>query len=119
MSIERVLANAQIVLGDEVIRGAVRFRNGTIDDISTGGALPAGADDLEGAYLLPGMVDLHTDEMERHMIPRSGVQWPLPVGAILAPRPPDSRCRNHHRVRFRSRSEHISKTTIGRCCCSP
>ena len=84
MSIERVLANAQIVLGDEVIRGGVRFRDGTIDDISTGGAVPAGADDLEGAYLLPGMVDLHTDEMERHMIPRSGVQWPLPVGAILA-----------------------------------
>ena len=43
----------------------------------------AGAVDLEGDYLVPGLVELHTDNMEKHFAPRPGVQWPS-VSAVMA-----------------------------------
>src|SRR5690606_34622564 len=58
--------------------------DGTIVEISGGTSVPAGAIDLAGDYLLPGLIEMHTDHMEKHMVPRPGVHWPSPVGAALA-----------------------------------
>lgn len=73
---ELVLANARVVTPDAVFPGAVRARDGVIVDISEGASVPAGALDLEGDYLIPGLVELHTDNLERHLHPRPGVDWP-------------------------------------------
>ncbi len=32
--------------------------------------------DLDGDYLIPGVVDLHTDNLERQVQPRSNARWP-------------------------------------------
>ena len=40
--------------------------------------------DLEGDYLLPGLIEMHTDNLERHLLPRPGVHWPSALGAALA-----------------------------------
>jgi alpha-D-ribose 1-methylphosphonate 5-triphosphate diphosphatase len=80
---ETILANAEIVLPDGVLRGAVTILNGNIASIEEGGAIPPGAVDLEGDTLIPGLVELHTDNVEKHMVPRPGVVWPAPVAAIL------------------------------------
>jgi alpha-D-ribose 1-methylphosphonate 5-triphosphate diphosphatase len=81
MSQEAVLSNASVVLGQEIRHGAVLIRDGLIADVSSGPG-PAG-EDLDGDYLLPGVVELHTDHLEYHFRPRPGVQWdPLP--AVLA-----------------------------------
>jgi alpha-D-ribose 1-methylphosphonate 5-triphosphate diphosphatase len=78
---ETVLGNARIVLAEEVARGRVLIRDGLIADISPGTA--TAGEDLDGDYLLPGVVELHTDHLEYHFLPRPGVQWdPLP--AVLA-----------------------------------
>jgi len=81
MSREIVLSNARIVLDDEVRHGSVLIRDGLVADI---GSDPRAAGlDLDGDHLLPGVVELHTDHLERHFAPRPGVQWdPLP--AVLA-----------------------------------
>lgn len=84
MTFALVLANARIVLRDEIVHGALAVAGGKIADISTGGAVPAGAEDLGGDYLLPGLIEMHTDHLEKHMVPRPGVHWPFPVGAALA-----------------------------------
>jgi alpha-D-ribose 1-methylphosphonate 5-triphosphate diphosphatase len=77
MSRETVLSNARIVLDEEVRPGSVLIRDGLIADISSDQS--AGVD-LDGDYLLPGLVELHTDHLERHFTPRTGVQWdPLPA----------------------------------------
>jgi alpha-D-ribose 1-methylphosphonate 5-triphosphate diphosphatase len=78
MSRETVLSNARIVLDDEVRLGSVLIRDGLIADI---GSDPRTAGlDLGGDHLLPGLVELHTDHLERHFVPRPGVQWdPLPA----------------------------------------
>jgi alpha-D-ribose 1-methylphosphonate 5-triphosphate diphosphatase len=80
---ELVLANAKLVLADEVIEGSLRAADGRIEAVDAGAlSLPA-AIDCEGDYLLPGLVDLHTDNVEKHVLPRPGVRW-LALSAILA-----------------------------------
>lgn len=76
MTSELVLANAQLVLPNAVIRGSVVVRDGMIFDIAEGATIPAGATDCHGAYLAPGLIELHTDNLERHMQPRPKVDWP-------------------------------------------
>jgi alpha-D-ribose 1-methylphosphonate 5-triphosphate diphosphatase len=80
---EACLANARLVLEDRVVTGAVHLEGEWIVGITEGDAVPAGAQDMGGDYLLPGLVELHTDNLERHMQPRPGVDLPHNT-AILA-----------------------------------
>src|SRR5262245_45903648 len=82
MTKESVLGNARIVTAKEVIEGAVLLRDGMIADITRGAVASIDAD-LDGAHLMPGLVELHTDHLESHYRPRPGVAWPA-VGALLA-----------------------------------
>ncbi|MEH6830293.1 MAG: alpha-D-ribose 1-methylphosphonate 5-triphosphate diphosphatase [Sulfitobacter sp.] len=83
MTAETTFANARLILNDEVITGSVVIADGVIADIATGTSVPAGAIDMEGDYLSPGLVELHTDNVERHLEPRPKVSWPFRA-AILA-----------------------------------
>ena len=86
MKREMIVKNARIVLEDEVVRGHVHVRDGLIADISEGDlpdALESVAHDLEGDYLLPGFVELHTDHVEGHYAPRPKVRW-HPMVAVMA-----------------------------------
>ena len=76
MSSETVFSNARIVLSDEVVHGTVHLRDGRIASLASGSSSVPGAIDLEGDFLLPGLVELHTDNLEKHFSPRPGVQWP-------------------------------------------
>lgn len=77
-----VLKNARIVLGDEVVTGHVAVADGGIVAVDTGLAPQAGLD-LDGDYLLPGLVDIHTDHFEKHVFPRAHVRWD-PFRAAMA-----------------------------------
>jgi alpha-D-ribose 1-methylphosphonate 5-triphosphate diphosphatase len=80
---ELILTNARIVTGDAVIDGTVVVRDGVIAALGTGPSRAAGALDFDGDYLLPGLVELHTDNLEKHVAPRPGVRWPM-SSAVLA-----------------------------------
>lgn len=80
---ETVLGNATLVLPGEVRRGALVLRDGRIADIAGGASVPAGGEDCGGDLVLPGLVELHTDNLERHMEPRPRVHWPH-AAAIVA-----------------------------------
>ncbi|WP_261385217.1 alpha-D-ribose 1-methylphosphonate 5-triphosphate diphosphatase [Vannielia litorea] len=77
---ETVLTNARIVLEGEVVQGAVRMQGGEITDVSTATAI---GEDMGGDLLIPGLIELHTDNLERHIQPRPQVDWPHDA-AILA-----------------------------------
>ena len=76
MSKNLCLANAQIVLSDQVLTGAVTIEKGVITRIEDGDHVPQGAIDCAGDLVLPGLVELHTDNVERHIEPRPEVDWP-------------------------------------------
>jgi alpha-D-ribose 1-methylphosphonate 5-triphosphate diphosphatase len=80
MPAETVLTNARIVLPSAVVTGSVLIRGGVIADISHSSRR---GDDLEGDYLIPGLVELHTDHLEGHYAPRPKVRW-NPIAAVLA-----------------------------------
>jgi alpha-D-ribose 1-methylphosphonate 5-triphosphate diphosphatase len=81
MTGEIVFRNARVVTADAVLDGAaVVVRNGRIAAVDPDGAA-AGAD-LEGDWLLPGFVELHTDNLEKHVSPRPGVRWPAREAVI-------------------------------------
>ncbi|WP_293574876.1 alpha-D-ribose 1-methylphosphonate 5-triphosphate diphosphatase [Phaeobacter sp.] len=83
MSGDLCLANAQLVFPDRTALGAVTIEAGVISEITEGDAVPTGALDCGGDLVLPGLVELHTDNVERHIEPRPEVDWPhLP--ALLA-----------------------------------
>jgi len=75
MSHEQVFTNARIVLPESVISGAVVIRDGLIAEISESPTRTG--EDLDGDYLIPGLVELHTDHLETHYAPRPGVKWDL------------------------------------------
>ncbi|MDT8327920.1 MAG: alpha-D-ribose 1-methylphosphonate 5-triphosphate diphosphatase [Roseovarius sp.] len=70
------LANARLVLADQVLTGSVTIEKGVISDIAEGDHVPNGALDCAGDLVIPGLVELHTDNVERHIEPRPEVDWP-------------------------------------------
>lgn len=80
---ETILANATIILPGETLRGSVRIADGQIAEIAQGAGVPPGAVDCGGDLLAPGLIELHTDNLERHIAPRPKVDWPH-AAAIIA-----------------------------------
>ena len=70
------LANASLVLQDRVMTGAITIEAGMITEITEGDHVPTGAKDCAGDLVLPGLMELHTDNVERHIEPRPAVDWP-------------------------------------------
>lgn len=83
MSGVQCLANARLVLPDAVVTGSVTIQQGMISEIVESDHIPAGALDCEGDFVLPGLVELHTDNVERHIEPRPEVDWPH-LSALIA-----------------------------------
>ncbi|WP_196259316.1 alpha-D-ribose 1-methylphosphonate 5-triphosphate diphosphatase [Pelagibacterium limicola] len=80
---EIVFTNAKIVLDDAVIEGTLAIRDGLIAGVESGGTALPGAIDAGGDYILPGLVDIHTDHLEKHVLPRPHVRWDV-HRAVLA-----------------------------------
>lgn len=78
-----ILTNARIVLADQVIdSGWVALADGVIAEIGEGHP-PERGEDFGGDLLIPGLVELHTDHLEVHIVPRPGVHW-NPVAAVVS-----------------------------------
>lgn len=75
--------NARMVLPEEVVYGSLSVVDGRIDALDAGATSSSAAMDLEGDYLLPGLVEVHTDNFERHLMPRPKVYW-AELPALLA-----------------------------------
>ena len=74
------LSDFSIILADRVIeRGALRIEDGMIAEIRE--TPVAGADMFgDGLLLMPGMIDMHGDMIEREVEPRPGVRMPMEMG---------------------------------------
>lgn len=75
------IRNARIVTLDAEFTGSLSVRQGMIADLCPAPYLVG--EDWQGDYLLPGLVELHTDNLEKHLMPRPKVNWPV-LPAIMA-----------------------------------
>jgi alpha-D-ribose 1-methylphosphonate 5-triphosphate diphosphatase len=81
--LETIIGNARIVLADRVIeQGWVAVANGKVAEIGEGDA-PAGSEDAGGDLIMPGLIELHTDHLEAHYVPRPKVFW-NPIAAVVS-----------------------------------
>lgn len=81
---ETVLTNARLILDDGVVTGTLTVRDGRIAAVDAGRSQLPAAVDCDGDFLAPGIVDLHTDALEGHFVPRPRVFWPDARAAALA-----------------------------------
>lgn len=84
MNSELIVTGARIVTRDEEFTGTVRVREGRIVDVDRGEERCSGGVDLDGEYLIPGLIELHTDNLETQFQPRPGVLWPSAMAALVA-----------------------------------
>jgi alpha-D-ribose 1-methylphosphonate 5-triphosphate diphosphatase len=80
---DTVIANARIVLAERVIEhGWIALVDGRVAEIGEGKA-PEASEDAGGDLIMPGLVELHTDHLEAHYVPRPKVFW-NPVAAVIS-----------------------------------
>ncbi len=78
----RLITNARLLTPEEIVTGTVEIVDGHFAEVQTGHSTVPAAEDWEGDYLFPGLVELHTDNLEKHLEPRPGVRWPA-LSALL------------------------------------
>jgi alpha-D-ribose 1-methylphosphonate 5-triphosphate diphosphatase len=80
---QRLIKNARVVTRDEEFIGVVQTENGVIKDVARGTTSAPDAEDWRGDYLVPGFVELHTDNLEKHLAPRPGVMWNVDAAFVI------------------------------------
>ena len=75
----KIIRNAKMITLNGVMQGHIIINNGTIS--SMGNGITHG-DDWDGDYIAPGLVELHTDNIERHIMPRPKVFWSEPEASF-------------------------------------
>jgi alpha-D-ribose 1-methylphosphonate 5-triphosphate diphosphatase len=78
---ETIYTNFRLVLPDGECLGTLVSRNGKISDIQPGRSVHGR--DGEGAYLSPGLIDLHTDNIGQCLEPRYGASWPITSALLI------------------------------------
>lgn len=73
---ETILTHARLILPDQELDGTLVLRDGLIADVQPGRAHHPSAVDCGGEVLMPGVVDVHTDNLERQVMPRNNARWP-------------------------------------------
>ena len=71
-----ILTNARLILADSILHGTIVLDGAAIASIEPGISAAPGAIDCEGDIVMPGIIDLHTDNLERQVQPRSNARWP-------------------------------------------
>jgi len=84
-----IITNAQIILPDDIVKGHLVIQDGLIKkviraDASEAFELPAAVAgesrvivDAQGMYVMPGMIELHCDSIEKEISPRPSSIFPL------------------------------------------
>ncbi|MCJ8279275.1 MAG: phosphonate metabolism protein PhnM [Rivularia sp. ALOHA_DT_140] len=77
---EQIYTNYRLQLPNQEVLGTLVVKDGVISDIQP--EISSSGIDGGGDYLLPGLIELHTDNLEKCMSPRPGVNWPLEAAAV-------------------------------------
>jgi alpha-D-ribose 1-methylphosphonate 5-triphosphate diphosphatase len=82
MNAPLIFENATVVTADDAFHGFVVVQDRNIVEVGRGRS-PERGHDLGGDLLMPGLVEIHTDNLEAHYMPRPKVEWNA-TSAVLA-----------------------------------
>ncbi|PSW73952.1 phosphonate metabolism protein PhnM [Photobacterium sp. GB-50] len=71
-----IITNVQLVLENEVINGSIEIKDGLIRAMSDSSSQRPEAINANQSFLMPGLIELHTDNLEKYFTPRPKVNWP-------------------------------------------
>ncbi|ARA31906.1 TPA: alpha-D-ribose 1-methylphosphonate 5-triphosphate diphosphatase [Escherichia coli] len=71
-----IINNVKLVLENEVVHGSLEVQDGEIRAFAESQSRLPEAMDGEGGWLLPGLIELHTDNLDKFFTPRPKVDWP-------------------------------------------
>ncbi|WP_410012444.1 alpha-D-ribose 1-methylphosphonate 5-triphosphate diphosphatase [Sodalis sp. C49] len=71
-----IINNVKLILKDEIVSGSLEMRDGMILSYADSASQLPQALDGEGGWLLPGLIELHTDNLDKFFTPRPNVDWP-------------------------------------------
>ena len=71
-----IINNVKLVLENEVVHGSLEMQDGEIRAFAESQSRLPEAMDGEGGWLLPGLIELHTDNLDKFFTPRPKVDWP-------------------------------------------
>lgn len=80
---ELTFKNARVVTPTGIVKGTLHIHGGVIAEIGGAASATPAAIDCEGDYLIPGLIDVHTDNLEHHIKPRNNADWPV-MSALVA-----------------------------------
>lgn len=71
-----IINNVKLVLENEVVSGSLEVADGVIRNFADSQSQLPQAQDGAGGWLLPGLIELHTDNLDKFFTPRPKVDWP-------------------------------------------
>ncbi|ELY9614108.1 alpha-D-ribose 1-methylphosphonate 5-triphosphate diphosphatase [Salmonella enterica] len=71
-----IINNVKLILEDDVVQGSLEMQDGVIRAFAESRSRLPAALDGEGGWLLPGLIELHTDNLDKFFTPRPKVDWP-------------------------------------------
>ncbi|TNV16449.1 alpha-D-ribose 1-methylphosphonate 5-triphosphate diphosphatase [Buttiauxella sp. B2] len=71
-----IINNVKLVLENEVVSGSLEVADGVIRNFAGSLSQLPQAQDGAGGWLLPGLIELHTDNLDKFFTPRPKVDWP-------------------------------------------
>lgn len=75
---QTLLTNARIVLPNRVIEGSIVLEDSRIEAIiGDPNPLLRGGEDMGGRWIIPGIIDTHTDYLEKEIAPRPSSEFPI------------------------------------------
>ena len=70
------IKNCRLILENKILDEAtIVIEDGILTSISTNGAVPEGAIDAYGCFVMAGLVDSHSDGLEKEISPRPNVRF--------------------------------------------
>ena len=77
-----IITNAKIVMPNTTLNGSVLIENGKIEKITSDKIEGDNVIDAKGKFLLPGLIDIHGDDLEKEISPRPSVNFPIDFALI-------------------------------------
>jgi alpha-D-ribose 1-methylphosphonate 5-triphosphate diphosphatase len=82
MTAVQIFYNADVVTATDRFFGYVIVENDRITEVGAGSPPESGGVDVQGDLLMPGLIEVHTDHLESHFMPRPKVEWHAPSSVL-------------------------------------